>query len=820
MLTAAITPQVTAEQAQNVSSARATAEKSLRGGRYAEVETVAQAFPKDELIAVAHALSVAARGDYARAESILQPFAAANSGGEAALELGLLQLGTGKRTEGRRALTLILMADLRNPSARDYLRAARAARALHQVDDAQSFFRDAIALAPTDPRVNTEWGLLFLEKYNKAEASKSFQEALKIDPEYGPALVGMAQALEDENPPQAVQFAQRALKVNPNDAGAQLVLAQVAVYSDKKADVKAAIDAVLAVNPRHLEALSMKAAMAYVEGRDEEYQQTVAEALKIHPTYGEIHRIVGSITAHYYRFDEAVEHTRKAIALDRENFLAVADLGQQLMRTGDERNARRNLETAFRIDKWNVQTYNLLELLDNLEPFDTINEGIMVIRLAPDESPVMKNYVPMLAKEALDTLSRRWDFAPKGPILVEMFPRHDDFAVRTLGLPGMLGALGACFGRVVTLDSPTAREPGSFNWGETLWHEMAHVITLQLSGNRLPRWLSEGTSVFEERRARADWGRDMDVPFARAIDRGQVIKIKDLNSGFSSSQTINFAYYQASLVVEHIHDTYGQAKLRALIAAYADGSDTETAITKALGVDIDELQKGFDASLETRYATLRRALKAPEGLTPEMPLDKAKALAAAHPESFPAQMALGEALAPSDPDAAIAAFEKAAELIPNVPGEDSPHAAIAALALKKGDKPRAARALEALTSYSHTDIASARQLMTLLDAKDSARMQAALKRIVAVDPFDGVAHSTLGRLALSGGDTADAVRLFRVALAAKPLDKAGAHADLAEALLKAGQRDEARKQVMEALLIAPSFSRAQDLLLKLSEGSR
>ena len=178
-----------------------------------------------------------------------------------------------------------------------------------------------------------------------------------------------------------------------------------------------------------------------------------------------------------------------------------------------------------------MQTYNLLELLDNLEPFDTIKEGDMVIRLAPDESPVMKNYVPMLARESLDALSKRWEFTPKGPILVEMFPKHDDFAVRTLGLPGMIGALGACFGRVVTLDSPTAREPGTFNWGETLWHELAHVITLQLSGNRLPRWLSEGTSVFEERRARPDWGREMDIPFARAIDRGGVIKIRELNSG-------------------------------------------------------------------------------------------------------------------------------------------------------------------------------------------------------------------------------------------------------------------------------------------------
>jgi tetratricopeptide (TPR) repeat protein len=821
ILTAGLTPRLTAEQGQNVTAARTNADKSFRAGRHAEVETLAQAFPKDEAIAVLHALGVAARGDYAKAESILQPFATASSGGEAALELGLLQLNIGKRTEGRRALTLVLMADGANPSAREYLRAARASRALNRIDDAQSFFRDAIALAPTDPRVNTAWGELFLEKYNKAEAAKSFQEALKVDPEYGPALLGMAKALADENPPQAVAFAQRVLKQNPNDAGAKIVLAQVAIYQDKKPDVKAALEQILEFNPKHLEAISMKAAMAYVEGRADEHQALVAEALKIHPTYGEIHRVVGEITAHYYRFDEAVEQTRKAIALDRENIRAVADLGAQLLRTGDERNARRNLETAFRVDRWDVQTYNMLEMLDRLEPYDTIKEGDMIIRLPPNESPVMRNYVPALARESLEALSKRWEFAPKGPILVEMFATHDDFAVRTLGLPGMIGALGACFGRVVTLDSPSARAPGMFNWGETLWHEMAHVITLQLSGNRLPRWLSEGTSVFEERRARPDWGREMDLPFARAIDRGAVIKIRDLNSGFSSSQTINFAYYQASLVVEHIHDTFGQRKLRALVQAYADGSDTETAIKKALGIDIDELQTGFDESLEKRYAAVRRALKAPEGLKEEMSVDQLKALAAENPDNFAVHMALGGALAAGNPDAAIAAFEKAAQIIPNVPGEDSPQAAIAAIAMKKGDKVRAAKALETHVGYSHTDIGAARELVSLLDpAKEPARARIALSRIASVDPFDGAAHSQLGRIALGGGDSAEAVRLFRVALAAKPLDKASAHADLAEALLRAGQRDEARKQVLEALLIAPTYTRAQDLLLKLQEGGR
>ncbi len=819
VLTAGLTPRVTAEQA-NVTSARTNAEKSYRGGRYDEVASIAQAFPKDEQVAVWHALSIAARGDYARAESTLQPFASANAGGDATLELGLLQLYVGRRPEARRTLTLVLSADVRTPTARDYLRAARAARALNRIDDAQSYFKDAIGVAPADPHANAEWGDLFYDTHNNAEAGKSYQEALKGDPEFAPALIGMARALMDENPPQAVGFAQRVLKQNPSDAEANLVLAHIAVYQDKKEDVQSALSKILAVNPKNLDALSLKAAMAYVEGRTADYEQAVADVLKINPVYGEVHRVVGEVTARYYRFDEAVEHTRKAIALDRENVRAVADLGAQLMRTGDERNARRNLETAFRIDKWDVQTYNLLELLDNLEPFDTIPEGDMVIRLAPGESAVMRHYVPALARESLATLSKLWDFTPKGPILVEMFPKHDDFAVRTLGLPGMIGALGACFGRVVTLDSPTARGPGEFNWGETLWHELAHVITLQLSGNRLPRWLSEGASVFEERRARPDWGREMDIPFARAIDRGQVIKLKELNSGFSSSATINYAYYQASLVVEHIFDTYGQQKLRAFVAAYADGSDTEQALQKSLGIGLDELQKQFDAMLEKRYASLRRVLKVPEGLERDAPADRIKAIADKNPDSFPAQMALGESLAATNPDGAIAAFERAAALIPTARGEDSPQAMIAAIALKKGDKARAARALEALIGVDHTAVVAARQLVTLLDPKDVTRMPAALRRVVSVDPFDGLAHTSLGRVAYNNGDTTEAIKMFRVALAAKPLDKAGAHADLAEALLKGGQRDEAKKEVLDALLIAPSYTRAQDLLLKLQEGSR
>ena len=99
-----------------------------------------------------------------------------------------------------------------------------------------------------------------------------------------------------------------------------------------------------------------------------------------------------------------------------------------------------------------------------------------------------------------------------------------------------------------------------------------------------------------------------------------------------------------------------------------------------------------------------------------------------------------------------------------------------------------------------------------------ALLRTALTRAVAVDPFDSASHTTLGRMALSAGDAPEAVRMFRVALAAGPVDRAGAHADLAEGLFEAGQRDEARKQALAALEIAPTYTRAQDLLLKLVGG--
>ena len=195
--------------------------------------------------------------------------------------------------------------------------------------------------------------------------------------------------------------------------------------------------------------------------------------------------------------------------------------------------------------------------MDSLDKFAVFEDKDFVVKMHKDEAPVMQEYVLSLAHRAIDTLSKRYQFTPKGPILIEIFPKHDDFAVRNVGLPGMIGALGACFGRVVTMDSPRAPGRGGSQWEATLWHELAHVITLQMTNKRLPRWVSEGISSYEEALARREWGRGQDMQFASMLNAGQAIKLKDLNAAFQNPRLISIAYFQASVVIEYLVKTYG-----------------------------------------------------------------------------------------------------------------------------------------------------------------------------------------------------------------------------------------------------------------------
>ena len=803
----------------------AAARRAIAHGRPEEAEALAKQKPATDGAAAGVLGQLAAmRGRYDEAIALLEPAAAKEPGSEAALQLGLIEQQLGRAQQATRHLTDVLQQGSSGRDVEGLFRAARAAQALGRPRDANSLFKAADA-GSADPAIDTGWGLLFLEKYNKPEALRSLQDALKLDPEWAPALAGLGRVLADENPPAAAASARKALEIDKDLADAHLLLAELDLNNSKHDDARLKIQAVLDVNPSHLEARSWLGASAYVRDDPAGFDAEVKRVLAINPAYGDVYRIAADLAARNYRFEEAVALTRRAVNLDPGNTRAYGDLGMHLMRTGDEGEARKALERSFNADPFDQVTYNLLSLLDTLDKFVVETSGDLIFKFHPAEAAVMREYAIPLAHEAVKSLSAKYQITPKGPILIEVFPNHDDFAVRTLGLPGMIGALGACFGKVVTMDSPKARDPGTFSWQATLWHELAHVITLQLSNQRVPRWLTEGISVYEEGKARKEWGREMEVPFAMALQRKETLKLKDLNAGFTRPETIALAYYQASLLVDHIVTTYGQDAVRRLLVAYGQGLEGEAALAKGLGASTDKLQASFDAAVDTRFAPLLSALRLPssDGPTPpragEKNLDELKTAAAADPNSFAAQMALGRGLAEAGDAAAFGPLERAAALVPVATGEGSPNAVMARLAEKLGDVPRAMRAYRALLDHDHAAIEPARSLAALAEkAGDEAMLQLAWDRIVALDPFDAGAHSGSGRLAMKRRDSAVAMREFKAALLTNAADKAGAHCDLGEAYLLANRPQDAKKEALAALEIAPTFERAQDLLLRAVEG--
>ncbi|MBL8222679.1 MAG: hypothetical protein JNL62_25800, partial [Bryobacterales bacterium] len=126
-------------------------------------------------------------------------------------------------------------------------------------EDANTTFRAAASVKKT-PQVKTRWGRMFLERWNKGEAAKLFQEALEADENYAPALLGMAmvlsegfdaKAVEDVNFEKAQKEAEKALQIAGDAIDAMAILGALDILSDKGSTPWfAKMDA---VNPVHAE---------------------------------------------------------------------------------------------------------------------------------------------------------------------------------------------------------------------------------------------------------------------------------------------------------------------------------------------------------------------------------------------------------------------------------------------------------------------------------------------------------------------------------------------------------------------------------------
>ena len=232
----------------------------------------------------------------------------------------------------------------------------------------------------------------------------------------GPRLTpGSREALANEDPPAAAAAARRAIELDPALVDAHLFLASAALDADKKAEAQG-----------HLTA----------RPRRQSEQHRGARARGGHRPrrrpHGRLRRRCGEGPGRQPGPWRPLPHRRrpcrqqlslrrrradgrKGVALEPDNPRTQAALGLHLLRVGDERGARRALETAFRADAYDVVTYNLLQMLDSLDTFTSIDAGPVIVKLHPNEAPALRHYAVPMVKDAMAQMRRATDSSRRAP---------------------------------------------------------------------------------------------------------------------------------------------------------------------------------------------------------------------------------------------------------------------------------------------------------------------------------------------------------------------------------------------------------------------
>ena len=543
-------------------------------------------------------------------------------------------------------------------------------------------------------------------------------------------------------------------------------------------------------------------------------------ALALNPNDADLFTTLAELSAQVRLYRAAADFAKQAVALDAKDWHAWSVLGMNQMRLGQIADGRKSLEPSFGGDPYNVWVKNTLDLLDTYKNYDLVSSEHFQFMIEKTESPILSVYLKDLAEQAYATFAKKYAYTPPPPIRIEVYRSHADFSVRTVGLAG-LGALGVSFGTTLAFDSPAAKDAGPFNWGSTVWHELAHTFTLGSTDNRIPRWFSEGLSVYEEHHARPGWGFNVTPDFLAAFKAGKLVPVSRMNDGFMHPAypgQVQFSYYQASLVCELIARDWGEPAILKMLQAYKEGATTDQVFQRVLSTDVKAFDKKFDDYLRTRFAGALGSLAAkPPAITGATSVADLQQAAKAAPTDFGVQLLAGMGLLAKDRvDEAIPLLEKARTMFPEYGGDDSPYALLATAYEKKGDKRKQADVLIKWSTLTETNAKALLTLADLLESLGDPRGAAdALDRAMFVNPFDMKMHQRLAGLARSAGERPTVVRERAAIVALGPVDRADALYQLALAQHEAGDDVRARTSVLRALEEAPNFERAQTLLLTL-----
>ena len=652
-----------------------------------------------------------------------------------------------------------------------------------------------------------------------AETLSAAQQFDQTDPRI-PHL--LARAWESSDSEKASEALAAALKLNPNHLPSLMYQADSAIDRELYEAAESILEQVLAINDKHQEAIAMRAVIAHLKGDYDKEKQLRDAALSTWTNNPRVDHWIGRKLSQKYRFEEGAKYQRKALELDPNFTAASFQLAQDLLRLGHDDVGWQLAEQVSKQDQYNVVAHNLITLHDRLKEFAILQRDGIQVRMETREAAIYGPEVMELLSDAKRVLCKKYDAQPREPIVVEIFPEQKDFAIRTFGLPGGAGFLGVCFGRVITANSPASQGDSPANWRSVLWHEFCHVVTLEKTKNRMPRWLSEGISVYEERGRNPSWGESMTPKYREMLLADDLTPVSELSGAFLNPPSpihLQFAYYESALVIDFLIENHGIDALKAILDDLGNGLAINDALAKNVG-SIDKLDAQFKSYARKVAVSFGKAANWSRQEIPEKPTTKdLAALVKEQPNHYWGLRLLSESyLSAGKFEEAKPLLEKIRELNATTGQSGDPLENLAIVYRKLKEDEAEKETLEAFIAKSSDSLPTLRRLIEISKQKDDWDSVAEYAgRMNSINPLLAEAQLSVAEAAEKRNDHERVVRAIGALSQLEPVDPAGLDYRMARALTKLSRNDEARTFILRALDEAPRYRDAHRLLLSLED---
>lgn len=385
-------------------------------------------------------------------------------------------------------------------------------------------------------------------------------------------------------------------KADPTSIVADILDARNLLLQRRPADALVPLQRVLDQQPNHLEALGLLAGAYALQLEEDKLAATLKRVEAIDPNNASAYLELAEQLASMRQYPRAAKVYQ--IAIDRAPWWSAARNGLGLLYTqsGDEDLARTTLESARALDPHNVRTTNYLKLLDMMDKMEREVTENFIVLYDKEQDPIIGKYFAEYMEKVHADLCKAFNHTPGVKTLIEVFPTHSQFSVRTTGSP-WIGTVGASTGRVIAMVSPRrgSKTLDVFNWAQVLRHEYAHTVTLSATDNRIAHWMTEGLAVMEEHSPlRWEW-----VPMLyNAVSKGELFKMSEITWAFvrpKRPSDRSMAYAQSYWVCSYIQEKYGRNTLMKMMDLFRQGKRQEVVFEEALGISESQFDEQFAA---------------------------------------------------------------------------------------------------------------------------------------------------------------------------------------------------------------------------------